>query len=133
MPIHDADVQFSKDQVVTSNGNSDSTVARDAQTNLGGGQRIRPYVHISAVSGTSPTLQVKLVGADDSGFSTNKITIDDSGTVSSLAAEDSIHMAIPSHTPKKHFRMEYTVGGTSPSFTITSGLRLSDQTRPVPV
>lgn len=119
-------------QALTGTANSSDLIDMGGAVNLGGasGHRPKPFVHISAKSGTTPTIAILLVGADDSAFSTNKITIWNSGTLSDPAVPSLVKGAIPSHTPKRYYRFEYTLGGTTPNFTVTSGLVLDEPTAP---
>ena len=116
-------------QVVTASGNSTDAIDQLAARNLGAGEPVRLAVNATAISGTAPTVQVKLVGADSEDFATNKITIFDSGTLSGLVAGKKIIDApVPSHTPKRYLRLEYIVGGTTPSFTLIAGLQADTDT-----
>lgn len=124
----DRELMYSAGQVLpTGATNSADTVGFPAPRNLGAGTRVFPYLVVKAKSGTTPTLRAVLVGADDAAFTVNKITIEDTG-VQTDPPLGFIRMALPSHSPKQYTRVEYTVGGTTPSFTVDCGLALDEQT-----
>jgi VCBS repeat-containing protein len=112
-------------QAVTATGNSTDYIDVTAALNLGAGEIPKAILQVSAVSGTSPTLTVKLVGADDSGFSTNKVTI--GAIVDNITAAGLYRIPIGNVARKRYYRLEYTVGGTTPSFTCTLCIAKDDQ------
>lgn len=118
----DAQLAPSNPQVLTATANSTDYIDFLAGKNLGWSASGKPsgaFVEIGAVTGTSPTLTVNLVGADDSAFSVNKITLATATpTLTSGQSYGRLNMAIASHTPKRYVRFEYTVGGTTPNITI---------------
>lgn len=127
----DQQTVMSDAQVVTATANSTNYIDTLAGHNLGSGKKVVPFIKVGTVSGT-PTLTAALVGADDSGFSTNKITLATvTPTLTAGQADTLVHMAIPSHAQKRYFRMEYTVGGGSPSVVVTAGLALGEPTIPM--
>lgn len=126
----DQQLLMSDAQALTATANSTDYIDAGAARNLGSGQRVALVVHVSAQGGTSPTIQAVFVGADDTAFSTNKITIADSGTKAAPGV-GFIRMAIPAHTAKRYFRVEYTLGGTSPTYTVTAGIALNEPTTPM--
>lgn len=129
MALLDLQTQKSVAQVLTATANSTDLFDAGAAVDMGGSPRpFKTGLYVSAVSGTAPTLAALLVGADDSAFSTNKITI---ATIASHTPVAGTHVraAIAPHTPKRYYRWEYTVGGTTPSITVTDlGFYLDDQT-----
>lgn len=127
--MQDDQLMVSRAQVLTATANSTDLIDMGAARSLGAGQEFIPTVVITANTGTSPTLTVALVGADDSAFSTNKITIDSvTPTLVSGTAFGIVRMTARAHMPKRFYRYEYTVGGTSPSITITAGFAANEQT-----
>lgn len=128
----DKQLLMSDAQVVNANGNSTDYIDFGSARNLGAGQELQPVFHIGAKSGTTPTLRALVVGADDSTFSTNKVTLMDTGTLTDPPI-GFVRLAIPSHPPKRYMRIEYTVGGGTPSFSVTAGLAYgSEQTAGLP-
>lgn len=106
----------------TANGNSD-VVDMGGSVNLGSAMlgKLQLLVHLASVGGTSPTLAFDLVGADDAAFSVNKITI--ASRAATAAANGKFVVGIPTHTPKRYYRLESTIGGTdTPTMVITAGL-----------
>jgi len=77
-------------------------------------------VVISSVSGTSPTLSVDLQGSEDG---TNWATLA-SGILSNLSTAGTYAVAFSGKYPARYLRLAFTVGGTSPSFTFTAGLKV---------
>jgi hypothetical protein len=72
----------------------------------------------ATVTGTSPILTVVFVGADDSSFSTNKVTY--GRIVIDGADKDNVRRVIHAHVLKRYVRAEVTVAGTSPVYTGTT-------------
>lgn len=117
MSMIDNALAVSNAQVITATGNSTDYIDLLAATNLGAGEECEYVLQISAASGTSPTMTVKMVGADDSGFSTNKVTL--GAIVDNITAVGLYRIAPANVARKRYIRMEYTIGGTTPSFTVT--------------
>lgn len=119
----------SRSQVVTATGNSTDYIDHGVARSLGAANRLNILIDITAVSGTSPTLTINWVGADDSAFSVNKITISTvTPTLVSGTPNGIVRIGCPAHMPKRYMRAEYTVGGTTPSITLTVGLVENEQT-----
>lgn len=116
---------MSNAQVVTATGNSSDYIDHLGSANLGADRVPRVGLNISAVTGTSPTLTAKLVGADDAAFSTNKVTI--GAIVDAITAAGNYRIPVGNVARKRYYRIEYTVGGTTPSFTVTSFVVMDDQ------
>jgi hypothetical protein len=119
-------------QVVTATGNSTDYIDLLGSVNIGAGnlQKLAAILNITAASGTSPTLTVKLVGADDSGFSTNKVTL--GAIVDNITAVGNYRIPIANVARKRYIRLEYTAGGTTPSFTCTLCITKDDEARQTP-
>lgn len=112
-------------QVITATGNSTDLIDALGAFNIGADQVPRVIISISAVSGTSPTMVPTLVGADDSGFSTNKVTI---GSITTpITAVGNYRMPVANVARKRFYRVEYVIGGTTPSFTTTVNVCRDDQ------
>lgn len=118
----DKELLFSDAEALAASGNSANLVDSVAAHVLGAGEEMYWFLQLAAKGGTTPTIKAVLVGADDSGFSSNKITIVDTGTLSDPALGFAWKGAVPHHTKKRYYRVEYTLGGTNPTFTATSGL-----------
>lgn len=120
MSMIDNALAVSNAQVVTATGNSTDYIDILALANIGAGTNLRDLawiLQVTAVSGTTPTLTCKLVGADDSGFSTNKVTIAEYGTT--INATGLYRLPVGNVARKRYFRLEFVVGGTTPSYTMT--------------
>jgi hypothetical protein len=119
-------------QVITVTGNSTDYIDALGSLNVAGGQleTLRFVLNVSAVSGTSPTMTVNLVGADDSGFSTNKVTI--GGISTNITAVGNYRIPTANVGRKRYYRLEYTIGGTTPSFTVTLCVVADDEARQTP-
>jgi len=132
----DSQLEFSTQQALTATANSTNIVDKGGPINLGAGEPIHAYISLCGVApgGTNPTLTATLVGADDAAFSVNKITIGSVTPVLVSGTIDTRNYEIPigSNLPKRYFRIEYTLGGTSPTVTVTAGFVEDLQTHPSP-
>ncbi len=90
----------------TATGNETSVDFGAAGTNGGGG-----VIHVTAVSGTSPTLDAKIQTSSDNS------TFSDYITFSQLTAVGSEYKTSNS-VPNRYARAVLTIGGTNPSFTV---------------
>lgn len=109
----------SNPQTLTATANSTDYIDKVGAVNLGAGARMMALVNIGVPTGTSPTLTINFVGADDTAFSSGKITIATrTPTLTSGTEVGGVYLAIAPHAPKRYFRFEYTVGGTSPSIPV---------------
>lgn len=119
-------------QVITATGNSTDYIDLLGALNLGAGncQKLVFVLQISAVSGTTPTMTVKLVGADDTGFSTNKVTL---GWISdNITAIGLYRIGVANVARKRYVRLEFVITGTTPSFTTTLCVTKDDEARQTP-
>jgi hypothetical protein len=71
-------------------------------------------IAVTAVSGTSPTMDVKVQESDDNS------TYNDLVTFAQITATGRYFRKVQSK--KKYLRLARTVGGTTPSFTVTAGV-----------
>jgi hypothetical protein len=80
---------------------------------VGATQKLYSAVHVFDVSGTSPTLDVVIESDDNSGFTsaTTRITHEQSTTRASAMKK------VDGAITDDWFRVNYTIGGTTPSFT----------------
>ena len=119
---------FSDAQVITATANSTNIIDVLGKRDLGAGEQLRCVMQIKDNSTAVPTFTAALVGADDSGFSTNKITIGSITPTLTVGGAQLAHIGIPAHAGKRFFRIEYTItGGTSPSQTVTAGFAHTEQ------
>jgi hypothetical protein len=125
----DQNLVLSDAQALTVTANSTNVIDLGAAKSLGAGDVLIPMVLITAVGGTSPTLTVTIQGADDVGISTNVITLATATpTLVSGTAYGFVRMAFHAHMPKRYIRATYTLGGTSPTMTITTSIVEDQQT-----
>lgn len=79
--------------------------------------------NVSGVSGTTPTLQVDVVGADDQGLTTNVVPI---GSTSPVIASGQVAKTYYARgmllTKKAYVGLRYTMGGTTPAATVTAAV-----------
>lgn len=136
---------FSDGQNVTSSGASTNIIdlgstgtvlgAPAALTrDVGKGTPVEFIVQLTAAaSGTSPTLSVAVQVDDNSSFS-SATTVATSQTKAGGAAGDRIQLncTLPEGTNERYLRLFYTLGGTSPNYTLTAGIVAGDQTSVVP-
>ena len=109
-------LQVSASQVVTANAASTDVIDLGSNSRrVGPGEPLWLVLVMKAVSGTSPTLQVALQTDDNSGFSSAATLL--SSAAEAGVAGKSIVMSVPM-TNERFLRANYTVGGTSPSFTV---------------
>jgi hypothetical protein len=117
-------------QVITATGNSTDLIDALGALNLGADQVSRFILNISAVSGTSPTMTVLLVGADDSSFATNKVTI--GAITTAITAVGNYRIPVANVARKRFYRLEFVLTGTTPSFTTTLCVCRDDQALQTP-
>lgn len=104
-------------------------LARD----IGPGQEIDVLIQLVVDSGgTTPTIVATLEVDDNEGFASAKVV-----ATSTLLADgsegDTLDLNwIPYGTDERYMRINYTLGGSSPTYTVTSGIVLGRQTNVVP-
>jgi hypothetical protein len=76
-----------------------------------------------AAGGTSPTITVSVQVDDNSSFS-SATTVLTTDSKSGGAAGDEIYIPVylPEGTNERYLRLNYTLGGTSPTYTVTAGV-----------
>lgn len=117
--ILDKLLQVSADQVVTANARSTNVLDLKQDRDIGIGEPMFFVVNVKAVSGTSPTLQVAIHTDDNSSFS-SAATLSQTAAATP-AANSQIVLPLP-RSNESYLSLYYTVGGTSPSFTIDAYL-----------
>lgn len=80
-------------------------------------------LHVTAASGTSPTLDVVIESDDNSGFTSATTR----ATFAQLAAVGSQMVDINGAITDDHWRAKYTIGGTTPSFDFAVSLGFEEQ------
>jgi hypothetical protein len=95
-----------------------TNTARD----LGVGEDIYLQVNVSNVTGTSPTLTIALQSDDNSSF-TSAVALFTSGAIPLPAAGGQVLVvSLPFGDYEKFLRLNYTLGGTSPTATVKAAL-----------
>lgn len=113
--MFDSNLLFSSAQVVTAD--AFSTNALDLAKTPAGGDWLE--VAVTAVSGTSPTLDITCYGkATDASWATTDNEIGILGT--QITAVGRYFFKIQSDL--RYAKVNYDVGGTTPSFTVTCGI-----------
>ena len=77
----------------------------------------------SAPTGTSPTITVAVQVDDNTAFSSAK-TVLTTDSKAGGAAGDEIYVPVylPEGTDERYLRLNYTLGGTSPDYTLSAGV-----------
>jgi len=97
-------------QAITSNGNS-------SNIDVGGYPYVFVFIYVSAVSGTSPSLNVYLNAVDE--VSNTSVSI---ASITGISSTGTYYMSA-SGLAVRYVNVSWTVGGTSPSFTTTITLK----------
>lgn len=138
--ILSAEQLFSDGQALTATGASTNLIDLGATgTVLGGpaaltrdigpGNRIDILVSLAVDSGgTSPTLSVALQVDTTSAFST-PTTVATSETLAGGVAGDNLQLTwVPEGTDERYMRLNYTLGGTTPTYTVDAGIVMGRHT-----
>ncbi len=80
---------------------------------------VRVFLVTSTVTGTTPTLDVELQGADDTAFTVNKVSY---GRFAQLSggSQSAVTRVLDMDVFKRYMRAVVTVGGTTPVYTGTT-------------
>lgn len=115
---------FSDAQALTATGVSTNIIDLGADRNIGVGEPMAVVINCDvALGGTSPTLVVTLQADDNSGFSSAS-TVIALPSVSTLAAGAQLVLPVPQNLDtERYVRLNYTLGGTSPTVTLTAYLQ----------
>ncbi len=101
---------------------------------IGPGKGVEFIVQLDTDSGgTSPTLDVEVQVDDNEGFA-SPTTVASSEQLAGGLAGDRIQLncTLPEGTNQRYLRLNYTLGGTSPTYDVTAGIVAADQTNVVP-
>lgn len=122
--ILDAQLLFSDAQPLTATAVSTNIIDLGVQRNIGVGEPMVAIVCADvALAGTTPTLSVSVQFDDTAAFST-PTTVGTSKSYSTLALGGKIVVGIPANSDGEQFvRLNYTLGGTTPTATVTSALQ----------
>lgn len=119
--IIDYNLQLSDAQSVTADAASTNVIDLGADRDIGPGEDMKIVVSFDvAMGGSSPTLAVQVETDDNSSFSSAS-TVLTSRTISAAAAGDTLVMGLPD-TNERYIRLNYDVGGTSPTMTVSASI-----------
>lgn len=123
--IIDHQLRFSNSQALTATAVSTNVIDLGyADADSGTGEQMFVVAHFeTALGGTTPTFQIELQQSDDN--STYE-TILLSKEVSEAPADGLMVFSLPRHSGR-YLRLNYTLGGTSPTVTISSGVVAGEQ------
>lgn len=96
---------------------------------IGKGQPIPILVTLTAAAtGTNPTLDVDLEVDTTSAFSSATVVASAPQKAGGAAGDRILLYWIPEGTNEQFLRLNYTLGGTTPDYTLTAGIVAADQT-----
>lgn len=101
---------------------------------IGPGKAVEFIVQLGVDSGgTSPTLDVDVEIDTVENFASPTV-VASSQQLAGGSAGDRVQLncTLPEGTNQRYLRLNYTLGGTSPTYTITAGIVAADQTNVVP-
>lgn len=101
---------------------------------IGPGKPVEFIVQLDVDSGgTTPTLDVE-VQVDTVDSFASPTTVASSQQLAGGSAGDRVQLncTLPEGTNQRYLRLNYTLGGTSPTYTVTASIVAADQTNVVP-
>lgn len=119
----DAQHLFSDAQALTATAASTNLIDLGADRNIGVGEPMAVVITCDvAMAGTSPTF-IATVQADDNSSFSSAATVIACPQKSAIAAGEQIVIPLPSDSMvERYMRVNYTLGGTSPTVTVTAHL-----------
>lgn len=119
--ILDAQLMYSDAQALTATAASTNVVDHGSDRNLGMGVALAILIVFDvALAGTTPTLTIALQTDDNAAFSSAaQVAITASITAAAVGAKYVI-MLPPDTSMERFSRLNYTLGGTSPTATVTA-------------
>lgn len=111
-------------QALTATAASTNVIDLGADRNVGVGEPLAVVITCDvALAGTSPTFIATIQADDNSGFS-SAATVIACPQKSAIAAGDQIVLPLPADAmTERYLRLNYTLGGTSPTVTVTAFLQ----------
>jgi len=123
----DSRLEFSTKQALTATAVSTNVINLGSDRDIGGGEPLWLVVSCdTALAGTSPTLDVDLQTDSVEAMST-PTSIVSGPQKTAMAAGDKIVLAVPGAN-EQYLRVNYTLGGTSPTVTLSAFLTSEDPT-----
>jgi hypothetical protein len=122
MTVLDKNLQFSDSQALTATAVSTNIYDATTDRDLGPGEPMAMVVYAETVlGGTTPTLAVSIQTDDNSGFS-SAATLVTSETFTELTVGQIIVIPLTMDN-ERYLRLNYTLGGTSPTATVSAYLQ----------
>ena len=117
----DAQTLLSDAQALTATANSTNVYDSGSDRNLGIGEPLAVKITCDvAIGGTTPTATAKITTDDNSSLS-SKTDLTGAVSLAGLAAGGSVILVIPPDTvAERYIAVTYTLGGTSPTITVTA-------------
>ena len=124
MAYLDTQLQFSDAQALSATGNSTNTIDLSVARQIGSGESLVVAINLDvAMGGTTPTLQVTLKYDNNA---TPTTVVATSQTLSAPGAGTKIFLPVPQGISGRYMMLTYTLGGTSPTATVTAVLTSED-------
>lgn len=119
----DSQLLFSDAQALTATAASTNLIDHGSDRNIGVGEPLVAVITVDvALAGTTPTFQVTVQTDDNAAFS-SAASVAQSLQYSALAAGAKVVVPLPPDTsPERFTRLNYTLGGTTPTITVTASL-----------
>lgn len=127
MAIIDKRLSFSEAQTLTASGVSTNTVDLTAGIDIGPGTPMVVDIVLGAAPASTGTYTAALQTDDNSGF-TSPATVATVTIPATAKAGDHFPIAVPPAigVTERYLRVNYTLGGTSPSLTVTAHLTAAE-------
>ena len=123
MAILDAQNMFSDSQVVAATGVSTNSIDLGSDRNIGIGEPMAVLIMVEAIDATSgdETYTVALEADDNSAFSSPATVL--SMAIPRAGGARQVALPVPPNTDTERFlQLRYTLGGTTPSITVSAYL-----------
>ena len=120
--INDKTLQFSDNQVLSASGASADYLDLNSDRDIGPGTPLWLVIAPKAVpTGTSPTISVSIQTDDNAGFASPETVASMAAVAGADFANNLIVVPWP-FTNQRYCRVYYTLGGTTPGFTVDAFL-----------
>lgn len=119
--ILDQQNQYSDAQALTATAVSTNVIDHGSDRDLGIGEPLAVLISVDvALAGTSPTFQATLQTDSVVGFG-SAVTVSSTQSFSALAIGTRVVIPVPPDTSMNRYsRLNYTLGGTTPTITVTA-------------
>ncbi len=122
--IPDAQHLFSDAQALSATAASTNIIDLGVERRIGSGEPMVVVITVDvALAGTTPTFVATLQSDDNSGFA-SAATVAATPSYSALAVGRRLYLSVPPDlNTERYLRLNYTLGGTTPTVTVTSFLQ----------